>query len=172
MSTRRSEEVEELLRAFAARDLDAIRRLADEGHDLDARGGGDLSVLMRSVLRGDAVAVEWILAAGADPNVRGDDGKSALDLARELDRPALAELLVMAGAEAEGPAEEPAAVLDEVPDEEPAERPIETPTPVPSPPIQAEPAPTRPARGRAWGDELDDEFDDEFLDGSEEDWLI
>ena len=97
----RLDQVEDLLRAFATRDLSGIRALADAGLDLDATGGGGLTALMRAVLRGDAIGVEWILAAGADPNAHSDDGKTALDFARDLDRRELIELLTAGGASVE-----------------------------------------------------------------------
>ena len=94
------EDAENLLRAFSSRDLPAIRRLAEAGLDLDVPGGGELTVLMRAVLRGEAIPVEWILAAGADPDTRTADGMTALDFARQIDRPELVELLLAAGASA------------------------------------------------------------------------
>ena len=93
----RQKQAEALMRAFTARDLPAIHALADAGCDLDAPSAG-LTVLMRMVLRGDPEAVEWILAAGADPGVRSSDGKTALDFARDMDRADLVELLQLGGA--------------------------------------------------------------------------
>ena len=123
----RHEEVEALVRAFAERDLRAIQALADAGCDLDAASGG-LTVLMRSVLRRDAVAVEWILAAGADAQVLSSDGKAALDLARELGAAELIELLILAAPGSEGSGEA-----------------VAEPAPSPPPPSGASPA----AKGRA-----------------------
>ena len=88
------QDVENLLRAFSARDLDAIRALADAGVAIDSRGGGSLTALMRAVLRGTPTTAEWLLAAGADPDARADDGKTALDFARDLGRQDLVDLVV------------------------------------------------------------------------------
>ncbi len=148
------DQVEDLLRAFAARDLTAIKALADAGLDLDTIGGGGLTTLMRAVFRGDAVAVEWILAAGADPDARGVDGMRALDFARMLERRELVELLIAAGASTE-------AASGAGPDK------VEGTPP---------PATPRPAANRATGtalaydvlpddvgDQIDDRFDDHLL---------
>ncbi len=151
----RPEQVEDLLRAFAARDLDAIRVLADAGADLDAAGGGGLTPLMRAVLRGDMVAVEWILAAGADPDVRTGDGKAALDFARELGRDGLVELLVAAGAEV------PAGVETEgleAPLPTPVSRPTLEPPASVAPPAHRQPARFSDQRPDVFADEIDDMF--------------
>ncbi len=146
----RPEQVEDLLRAFAARDLDAIRVLADAGADLDAAGGGGLTPLMRAVLRGDMVAVEWILAAGADPDVRTGDGKAALDFARDLRRDGLVELLVAAGAEVPAGLETPLPTLPTAP------------VPESLPQMSTEPVARRQPQG--FSDQRPDVFDDEIDD--------
>ncbi len=139
------EGAEELLRAFTSRDLSAIRTLADAGLDLDAPGGAGLTVLMRAVLRGQAVSVEWILSAGADPDVRTHDGKTALDFARQIDRPELVDLLIAAGAAVAAEAE--LAVGDRLDPPEPA----------------AEAANTHRV-SNVFQDELADRFDDAISD--------
>ncbi len=143
----RPDPVENLLRAFAARDLDAIRALADAGVELDAAGGGGLTTLMRAVLRGDGVAVEWILAAGADPDVRTADGKTALGFAREQENDALVELLIIAGASVREPAE------------------VDPPAPLN---LATPPAPKAATRQRApsnaFSDRFADRFDDQYND--------
>ncbi len=132
---------EDLLRAFSARDLDAIRDLADAGVEIDALGGGALTVLMRAVLRGDGVAAEWILAAGADPDARGHGGETALDLAHRLGRRDLIDLLIAAGA---------------TPREPPAKE-----TATPAQPPRALPVLVRPRDAEAgFADSFDDRFDD------------
>ena len=156
----RLDHVEDLLRAFSARDLDAIRALADAGVELDAPGGGGLTALMRAVLRGDAVAVEWILAAGADPDARGDGGETALDLARELGREPLVELLIAAGAAAARDVEPAPAG----PAAEQAPRVAEPASPIPRrrPPRSKPPAPALDRRSDTFGDDIDDRFADRF----------
>ncbi len=141
----RQEEVEDLLRAFTRRDLAAIGALADAGLDVDALGAG-LTVLMRAVLRGDAETVEWVLAAGADPDARSSDGKRALDFARDLGRSDLAELLALAGSQAGEPRGESEVEVRLI--EEP-------PLPLPAGPS---------ARGADLADDLDESFDDEIDD--------
>ncbi len=142
------------MRAFSARDLDAIRALADAGLELDTAGGGGLTTLMRAVLRGDGVAVEWILAAGADAGSRTADGKAALDFAREIGRNDLVELLIAAGASAEASAGVDAPKA-------PAASPetmrvvVETAAPEPTPqPVWAEQITD------SFADQVDDHFDD------------
>lgn len=135
----RQEQAEALLRAFAERDLAAIGDLLEAGCDLDARVAG-LTVLMRAVLRDDPVAMEWMLAAGADPDAKSSDGKRAIDLARELGRGDLAELLTLAGA-----------ADDDAP---------ELASPAVKPPPEARlPLPAEEAR-RGFTDWIDDRFDD------------
>ncbi len=139
----RQEQAEALLRAFAERDLGAIGDLLEAGCDLDARVAG-LTVLMRAVLRDDPVAMEWMLAAGADPDAKSSDGKRAIDLAREIGRGDLAELLTLAGAED-----------DDAPE-------IEAPA-VKLPAEARHPLPAQET-GRVFADWIDDRFEDRFED--------
>lgn len=152
--------VEDLLRAFAARDLGAIRDLADAGLDLDATGGGGLTTLMRAVLRGDSVAVEWILAAGADSDASTTDGKTAVDFANAMGRHDLVELLSAAGASV-------GVASDDDVDEVEASCPLsETARAKPKPAAQRQrtwPIIRRSRPGR-WVDKIPDAFADQFED--------
>ncbi len=152
----RLDSVEDLLRAFAARDLGTIRALADAGLDLDAAGGGGLTTLMRAVLRGDSVAVEWILAAGADLAVSTSDGKTALDFARAIGRQDLVELLSVADAAVGRPED------DDSEEWEPAPELLTKPSRVPGSASAREPTRRRPTP--LWHDEMSDTFADRFED--------
>ncbi len=59
--------VEELLEAFAQRDVETIRSLA-ERTQIDERNRHGLTVLMLAAAEGDSELVRWILDAGADPD--------------------------------------------------------------------------------------------------------
>lgn len=166
----RSDTVENLLRAFAARDLAAIRDLADAGVELDAVGGGGLTTLMRAVLRGDGVAVEWILAAGADPDVCSLDGKTALDFARALGHDPLAELLIAADASVEPLVDEPPGTM---PVSAPAAAPAEDLSLGSMPSRQAPPAAkaaSQPPRPDEIVDALADSIHDRFADRFDDRW--
>ena len=150
----RQEEVEALLRAFAGRDVAAIRALGEAEIDLDAPGGGGLTVLMRAILRGDAVTVEWILAAGADPDAPSGDGRTALDLARSLGRLDLAELLLAAGAAGKQSLQASLALGERSASAAPCE-----PSAVAAPPAAAP-----SLSGDTFSDGIEDVFEDRFDD--------
>ena len=144
-----------------------------------------MTALMRAVLRGVPTTAEWLLAAGADPDARADDGKTALDFARDLGRQDLVDLLIAAGAtdaapdiESESPTVDPP--LSETPLLSETPPPSETaptaeipPSPANAPPL--DPAPVTVARRSArpsheapysdrWSDTITDAFDDRFDD--------
>ena len=81
-----------LARTRAALDpLPVLEVLAGAGADLDARTGAGETLLFFYARRGDAAAVRWLLAHGADPRVVNDRGANAAALAGR--HPAVAQLL-------------------------------------------------------------------------------
>ena len=81
-----------LARTRAALDHVAVLELlAAYGADLDARTEAGETLLFFYARRGDAPAVRWLLAHGADPRIRNDRGASAGALAGR--HPAVAQLL-------------------------------------------------------------------------------
>lgn len=80
--------------------LEAVRRdavemaqlLLDRGALADIKGRGE-TPLARAVKNGNAVIARALLAAGADPDRRGDDGDTALHAAVRAGRPELITLL-------------------------------------------------------------------------------
>jgi ankyrin repeat protein len=69
------------------------------GIDINLACNPDGSTLLHEcvLLRESTIAIEavtWLLAHGADPNRRRDDGQTPLSLALSLDRKVLAELMV------------------------------------------------------------------------------
>lgn len=67
--------------AIEADDRLAVAAALAAGAAVDARGPGNLTPLMLAVGRGKARAAAELLARGADPNLRADDGTSAVSLA-------------------------------------------------------------------------------------------
>ena len=63
------------------------------GADVNAVQQGGFTPLHEAAHRGDAAMAELLLAAGADPGRRDDQGRSAADLAEEGDHPELARRL-------------------------------------------------------------------------------
>jgi ankyrin repeat protein len=95
-------------------DPEIARMLLRAGADVEAKDAQGSSVLLR-VIRGSLGrgyntfhresspldvpgTVRVLLEEGADPNVRNEEGRSALELAREKNQAAVVDLLVAAGA--------------------------------------------------------------------------
>lgn len=62
--------------------LHMTRVLIRQGADLNARQQGGFTALMEAAHRGHGLMMEVLLAAGADPSLRNDDGQDAAELAR------------------------------------------------------------------------------------------
>jgi ankyrin repeat protein len=76
-----------------------LTALLDAGVPADATiGPPGWTALMAAAHGGSDRAARLLLAAGADPNARTDDGRTPLSIAREGNRDAVAALLVEAGA--------------------------------------------------------------------------
>lgn len=89
-----------LLSATRVADLDALRAAIQAGEPLDApSGAGGYTALMCAVINDARLVAQCLLDAGADPNVRGDRGESALLFAVVHGASvALLEVLLAAGA--------------------------------------------------------------------------
>ncbi|MFN7779339.1 MAG: ankyrin repeat domain-containing protein [Betaproteobacteria bacterium] len=85
--------------AIVADDPQAIERALAAGAQVNARGRRNATPLMVAVDRLKPRAVTTLLARGADPNLKADDGTSAVSLAVENYRqaPELMEMLFAAG---------------------------------------------------------------------------
>jgi len=70
--------------AVLADDQTKVRELIAQGYDLNDQGGGPQAPLGLTVQRLDVDLLKRLLAAGADPNLRDYQGKTALQCAREL----------------------------------------------------------------------------------------
>lgn len=79
-------------------DLEAVRALVEAGADLDRTAKYHLSALMLAVINDRRAIAKLLVEAGADTRIRGTGapgfaGKTALDLAEDLGRESLCELL-------------------------------------------------------------------------------
>jgi len=70
-----------------------LEQLLRAGTPVNARLDHDLTLLMWSAGYGQEAAARLLLERGADRSLRDDRGKTAADIARELNHPALAQLL-------------------------------------------------------------------------------
>jgi len=87
-----------LMLAASEGHVGAVTLLAGRGANLDHSAKYHLTALMLAVIRRHEPVVRVLAAAGADTRLRGSGapgfaGKTASDLARELEQPALAEWL-------------------------------------------------------------------------------
>ncbi|MEQ5835580.1 ankyrin repeat domain-containing protein [Marinobacter sp. NFXS9] len=83
--------------AAEAGNLSVMRTLLDAGGNVNIAHDGE-SVLMHVVRNGDLLMTEVLIAAGADVSYRGEDGDSALSIARQRNLGDIEMLLVQAGA--------------------------------------------------------------------------
>ena len=93
----------DLLVALALGEFDRAERLLAEDRRALQPGGSASGALHLAAKRGDAAAVRWLLAHGADPNLRWahwDAAVTPLHLAALADHADVARLLVSAGANA------------------------------------------------------------------------
>ena len=81
------------------RDLDAVRALLAEGHEVDAPQADGATALAWAVHRDDAAMAELLLEAGADPDAANDLGVTPLMLAAENGSAPMVERLLEAGAD-------------------------------------------------------------------------
>lgn len=79
--------------------LDGVRLLLESGADPNARQHGGYVVLHSAALHGNVELIDLLLAAEADVNAATDDGRTAIDFAREKGRDAAAEHLRARGAD-------------------------------------------------------------------------
>jgi len=78
--------------------LDTVRRLLDQGADINAKGNTGATALMMACWWGHADIVRLLLDRGANVNARGLDGYTALMEAARYGRFEIAELLLERGA--------------------------------------------------------------------------
>ena len=72
---------------------EAAEALCAHGAELDARDVFQWTPLMRAAFNGRTKICEMLLALGADPSLKNEDGETALDKARERIQPECAALL-------------------------------------------------------------------------------
>jgi hypothetical protein len=78
--------------------LDTVRKLLDQGTDVNARGDTGATALMMACWWGHIDIVKLLLERGADVNAKGLDGYTALMEAARYGRLEIAELLLERGA--------------------------------------------------------------------------
>eukprot|EP01046_Picozoa_sp_COSAG06_P021901 COSAG06_NODE_1669_length_8750_cov_35.371736_9_plen_115_part_00 len=72
---------------------EAAEALCAHGAELDARDGYQNTPLILAAWNGSTKICEMLLALGADPSLKNRDGKTALDKARQYNKPECAALL-------------------------------------------------------------------------------
>jgi ankyrin repeat protein len=79
--------------AVAAQDIEISRLLLEAGADPNSTQHGGFTPLLEAAQLADADMVDLLLGHGADPRARLEDGRSAVDLAEQAGREAVASRL-------------------------------------------------------------------------------
>lgn len=92
-AARNAMRVQPLHAAAASRNVEAVRAVLTGRPDVNARQQVGYTPLMGAAAAGDREMVDLLLAAGADPTLVSEDGKTAADVANEHGHPAVASYL-------------------------------------------------------------------------------
>lgn len=87
-----------LMKAVAANDLDAVKRLIERGANVNEVNDADYTALHVAAEKGNATIVALLLGAGARNDLYDFDGRTAADVAREWDKPHIARMIEEFGA--------------------------------------------------------------------------
>lgn len=89
---------EPLFEAVGIGDLDALKKLIDEGADVNIQGENGLTALILAVQHSDLGMIEILLEAGANPNAKAEGSWAPLILAASSHCAKITETLIRAGA--------------------------------------------------------------------------
>ncbi|MYF36191.1 MAG: ankyrin repeat domain-containing protein, partial [Synechococcus sp. SB0678_bin_12] len=88
-----------LHRAAMAGDVEQVKQLLEQGHEIDQQHARGLSALHEAVSRGHGEVVQVFMEAGADPNDPTAQGETPLHLAAAIGSVEICNVLLGAGAE-------------------------------------------------------------------------
>ena len=84
----------QLVSAIFANDPSKIRLLLEQGIDLNDCGFFNIPPLIRAVLYGKSKALQALIDCGADKNIKDDQGRTALELAKKYNQHEIVEILL------------------------------------------------------------------------------
>ena len=84
----------QLVSAIFANDSSKIRLLLGQGIDLNDCGCFNIPPLIRAVLYGKSKALQAMIEGGADKNIKDNQGRTALELAKKYNHPEIVEILL------------------------------------------------------------------------------
>ena len=84
----------QLVSAIFANDPSKIRLLLEQGIDVNDRGFFNIPPLIRAALYGKPEALQTLINCGADKNIKDQQGRTALELAKKYNYPRIVEILL------------------------------------------------------------------------------
>lgn len=84
----------QLVSAIFANDSSKIRLLLNQGIDLNDCGFFSIPPLIRAVLYGKSKALQALIEGGADKNIKDEQGRTALELAKKYNHPEIIKILL------------------------------------------------------------------------------
>lgn len=84
----------QLVHAIFSDNPSMIKSLYEQGVDLNDPGCFDVPPLLRAVLFGKQKALKTLIECGAHKNIKDQQGRSALDLAKKYNQPKITEILL------------------------------------------------------------------------------